>query len=133
MHVGDSRASLLRDGRLTPLTHDHTLVASMVEAGELTEAEAASHPQRSVLLRAVAPDTEVDPELARHTVRAGDRILLATDGLHTVVAADAIASALRDSTSPADTVARLIELAHAAGAPDNVAVAVADVVAEDIR
>lgn len=133
VHVGDSRASLLRDGQLSRLTHDHTLVAAMVEAGELAETEAASHPQRSVLLRAVTPGADDDPDLARHTVHAGDCILLATDGLHTVVAADAIASALRDSTSPAGTVARLIELAHAAGAPHNIAVAVADVVAEDIR
>lgn len=127
VHVGDSRAYLLRDGRLTRLTHDHTLVRSMVEAGELTEAEAASHPRRSVLLRAVGPGDDVEPDLAQHTVREGDRLLLATDGLHGVVAADQVAEVLRDAETPTEAVAQLLGLAHTAGAPDNIAVAVADV------
>lgn len=127
VHVGDSRAYLLRDGRLTRLTHDHTLVRSMVEAGELTEAEAASHPRRSVLLRAVGPGDDVEPDLGQHMVCAGDRLLLATDGLHGVVAAEAIAGVLRDAPTPTRAVAQLLDLAVAAGAPDNIAVGVADV------
>ncbi|GEL26761.1 hypothetical protein PSU4_57150 [Pseudonocardia sulfidoxydans NBRC 16205] len=71
MHVGDSRAYLLRDGRLTRLTHNHALVRMMVEAGELTEAEAASHPRRSVLLRAVGPGDDVEPDLALQRWQAG--------------------------------------------------------------
>lgn len=126
VHVGDSRAWLLRDGRLSRLTHDHTLVRSMVEAGTLSEAEAASHPQRATLLRALAPGQD-GPDLGLQTVREGDRYLLATDGLHAVVAAEAVASALTGAPGPVDATRALIDLALAAGAPDNVAVAVADV------
>jgi protein phosphatase len=97
----------------------------MVEAGELTEAEAVSHPRRSVLLRAVVPGADVDPDLAQHTVREGDRLLVATDGLHIVVGVDQVAAVLRDARTPTDAVAQHLGLAHAAGAPDNVAVAVA--------
>ena len=127
VHVGDSRAYLLRDGVLSRLTHDHTLVRSMVEAGTLTEAEAVSHPQRATLLRALAPGQE-GPDLALHTVRESDRYLLATDGLHGVIAPDAVAAALRTAPHPAEVVRTLVDLAVDAGAPDNVAVAVADVV-----
>ena len=127
VHVGDSRAYLLRDGVLSRLTHDHTLVRSMVEAGTLTEAEASSHPQRATLLRAVAPGQD-GPDLALHAVREGDRYALATDGLHAVVAPDAVAATLRTATEPADAAGALVDLALTAGAPDNVAVAVADVV-----
>ncbi|ODU05271.1 MAG: hypothetical protein ABS81_08135 [Pseudonocardia sp. SCN 72-86] len=101
----------------------------MVEAGELTEIEAASHPRRSVLLRAVGAGADVEPDLARHAIRAGDRVLLTTDGLHTVVDADTIALELRTAATPAEAVAQLIERAQAVGAPDNIAVAVADTVA----
>ncbi|MGM0722591.1 MAG: MerR family transcriptional regulator [Actinomycetota bacterium] len=127
VHVGDSRAWLLRDGVLTRLTHDHTLVRSMVEAGTLTEEEAASHPQRATLLRALAPGQD-GPDLALHSVREGDRYLLATDGLHGQVAPEAVAAVLIGSPGPVEASRALIDLALAAGAPDNVAVAVADIV-----
>lgn len=126
VHVGDSRAYLLRGDVVSRLTHDHTLVRSMVEAGTLTEAEAASHPQRDTLLRAAAPGQD-GPDLALHTLRTGDRYLLATDGLHTTLAPEAVVAVLRTRTDPVDAARTLIDLALAAGAPDNVAVAVADV------
>lgn len=127
VHVGDSRAWLLRDGVLIRLTHDHTLVRSMVEAGTLTETEAASHPHRATLLRALAPGQD-GPDLALHTVREGDRYLLATDGLHAQVPPEAVAAVLTGTSGPVETSRALVDLAMAAGAPDNVAVAVADVV-----
>ena len=127
VHIGDSRAYLLREGLLTRLTHDHTLVRSMVEAGTLTEAEAASHPERATLLRAVDGTGPVEADLALHEIRAGDRILLCTDGVHAVLTAAAIDGALRAAPDPDTVVARLTELALAAGAPDNVGIAVADV------
>lgn len=127
VHVGDSRAWLLRDRAISRLTHDHTLVRSMVEAGTLTEAEAASHPDRAVLSRALAPGQD-GPDLTLHVVREGDRYLLATDGLHAVVSPDAIASALVEATDTDEASRALVDLASATGAPDNVAVVVADVV-----
>ncbi|MBW0105404.1 MerR family transcriptional regulator [Pseudonocardia sp. KRD291] len=130
VHVGDSRAYLLREGRLSRLTHDHTLVRSMVDAGTLTEEEAASHPERSTLLRAVTGGgSSAGADLALHEIRAGDRILLCTDGVHTVLPAVAIDDVLRTAPAPDAVVHRLTELALAAGAPDNVGIAVADVAA----
>ncbi len=128
-HVGDSRAYVLRDGELSRLTEDHTYVQSLVREGQISAEEAAAHPQRQLLLRALDGATDPQPDLSLHAVQPGDRYLLCTDGLHTVVPAADIRAALGAADRPDEAVSDLIGLARAAGAPDNIACAVADIVA----
>jgi protein phosphatase len=125
-HVGDSRAYLYRDGVLHQLTHDDTFVQSLIDDGRITQEEAAHHPQRSLLLRALN-GTEVDPSLTIREVTVGDRYLLCSDGLPGVVSAEAIAEALANP-DPGATADALIQLALVGGGPDNITVIVADVV-----
>ncbi|MFI8963380.1 MerR family transcriptional regulator [Streptomyces sp. NPDC053493] len=128
-HVGDSRAYLLRDGALVRLTRDDTVVQALVDAGELDPAEAAGRPDRALLLKALdGGEVPPEPELAVREVRAGDRLLLCTDGLSAVVPAEEIRRALAAGTAPEPTARVLIALTHEAGGPDNVACVVADVV-----
>jgi PPM family protein phosphatase len=129
VHIGDSRAYLLRDGALFQITHDHTLVQSLVDEGRLTAEEAASHPQRSLLVRALGGGTEpAAPELRLQDVLAGDRYLLCSDGLSAVVPTDAIQRVLTSGAEPDRAVRDLVALAIEAGGPDNVSCVVADVV-----
>ncbi|MEY9948012.1 MerR family transcriptional regulator [Kitasatospora sp. GAS1066B] len=131
VHIGDSRAYLLRDGELFQITHDHTLVQAMVDEGRITAAEAASHPQRSMLLRALTgPDAEARPDVSLHTARPGDRYLLCSDGLSAVVPQAVVHTVLGTVAAPEQAVQQLIGLANRAGGPDNIACAVADVVTE---
>ncbi|GAA1295758.1 MerR family transcriptional regulator [Pseudonocardia xinjiangensis] len=125
VHVGDSRAYLVRDGVTHRITSDHTLVQTMVEDGRLTPAEAASHPQRALLVRALHADGRPDVELRE--ARSGDRYLLCTDGVHAVLSEDVLHEAMREA-EPDAVVTRIVEHAHALGAPDNLACVVADVV-----
>ncbi len=124
-HVGDSRAYLYRGGVLHQLTHDDTFVQSLIDDGRITQEEAAHHPQRSLLLRALN-GTEVDPSLTIREVAAGDRYLICSDGLPGVVSAEAIAEALANP-DPGVTADALIQLALVGGGPDNITVIVADV------
>ena len=126
VHVGDSRAYLLRDGTFTQITRDDTFVQSLIDEGRITEDEAATHPQRSLLLRALTGH-DVDPALTVREARSGDRYMLCSDGLSGVVSAETLAEALTidDPQACAD---RLIELALKGGGPDNVTCIVADVV-----
>lgn len=128
VHVGDSRAYLLRDGALFRITVDHTYVQSLVEEGRLTAAEAESHPDRALLVRALGSPERGHADVSLRTAAAGDRYLLCSDGLSAVVAEDALRDALTAGAGPEETVQRLVGLAHEAGAPDNVACVVADVV-----
>lgn len=128
VHIGDCRAYLLRDGELFQVTHDHTLVQSMVDAGSLTPEEAWSHPQRSILVRALGVAGPLEPDLGLREARAGDRYLLCSDGLHAVVPAEAIGAVLGAVADPDAAVDRLVELALGRGAPDNVSCVVADIV-----
>ncbi|MDP9796364.1 protein phosphatase [Catenuloplanes nepalensis] len=125
VHIGDSRAYLLRDDELFRITTDHTLVQSMVDDGRLTADEARSHPQRALLARALGHDST--PDLTLHTPRAGDRYLLCSDGLSAVVSPAALESTLRTTPDPAATVDALIALAYIENAPDNIACVVADI------
>ncbi|TFV72913.1 serine/threonine-protein phosphatase [Blastococcus sp. CT_GayMR19] len=125
-HVGDSRAYLVRDGQLSQITHDDTFVQTLIDDGRITAEEANSHPQRSLLLRALNGQ-DVEPDLSMREARAGDRYLLCSDGLSGVVSEDTLAEALKDP-DPQATSDRLIELALRSGGPDNVTVIVADVV-----
>jgi PPM family protein phosphatase len=130
-HVGDSRAYLLRDGVLSQITHDDTFVQTLIDDGRITPEEANTHPQRSLLLRALNGQ-DVEPDLSMREARAGDRYLLCSDGLSGVVSEETLAEALKDP-DPQSTADRLIELALRSGGPDNITVIVADVVDDDGR
>lgn len=129
VHIGDSRGYLLRDGELTQITKDDTFVQTLVDEGRITAEEAHSHPQRSLIMRALTGH-EVEPTLIMREARIGDRYLLCSDGLSDPVSHETILEALKvgDATESAD---RLIELALRGGGPDNVTVVVADVVDHD--
>lgn len=126
VHIGDSRCYLLRDDELTQITKDDTFVQTLVDEGRITAEEAHSHPQRSLIMRALTGH-EVEPTLIMREARAGDRYLLCSDGLSDPVSQETIAEALQipDVNDSAD---RLVELALRGGGPDNVTVVVADVV-----
>jgi serine/threonine protein phosphatase PrpC len=126
VHIGDSRAYLLRDGDLFQITHDHTVVQALVDDGRITPEEAASHPQRSLLLRALGGPS-AEPDLELRDARPGDRYLLCSDGLHEAVDADAITRVLAGVAEPEEAVAELVDLANQAGGPDNITCIVADV------
>ncbi|MFI6372368.1 MerR family transcriptional regulator [Streptomyces sp. NPDC050546] len=129
VHIGDSRAYLLRDGELFLVTHDHTVVQSMIDEGRLTAEEAVSHPQRALLLKALTGGgATVIPDLRLHDARPGDRYLLCSDGLSSVVPEDRLHDLLTSRTGPDETVKALVGAANEAGGPDNVSCVVADVV-----
>ena len=123
VHVGDSRAYLLRDGKFLQLTEDHTLVQALIDQGRITRDDVATHPHRSVITRAigVADDVEIDSQ--RLTLHDGDRLVLCSDGLSGVVDDATIADVLRQH-GPEEAPERLVELANAAGGPDNITVLV---------
>ncbi|SNX58234.1 serine/threonine protein phosphatase PrpC [Streptomyces sp. TLI_55] len=125
VHIGDSRAYLLRDGALFRITHDHTLVQSLIDEGRLTPEEAASHPRRTLLLKALGTAA---PDLRLHDAAPGDRYLLCSDGLSNVVPDARIRTALTTAATPEAAVHTLIGAANEAGGPDNVSCVVADVV-----
>jgi protein phosphatase len=127
VHVGDSRAYLLRDGILTQITQDHTWVQRLVDEGRITEEEAGTHPQRSLLMRALDGRGQVEPDLSIREVRAGDRYLICSDGLSGVVSHQTLEDTLATYLPPADTVQELIQLALRGGGPDNITCIVADV------
>lgn len=131
VHIGDSRAYLLRDGGLFRITHDHTLVQSLIDEGRLTEEEATAHPQRTLLLRALTSDASSSPDLRLHDAQAGDRYLLCSDGLTRAVPEATIRHLLTTIPDPDATTAALVEAANANGGPDNVSCVVADVVREE--
>ncbi len=128
VHVGDSRAYLMRGGQLSQITHDDTYVQSLVDSGKLTAEEASHHPRRSMILRALN-GSEVDPDISIREARRGDRYLLCSDGLSDVVTATTLLEALSTGT-PQACADRLIDLALRGGGPDNVTCIVADVVDE---
>ncbi|WP_328810968.1 PP2C family protein-serine/threonine phosphatase [Rhodococcus sp. NBC_00294] len=126
VHIGDSRAYLLRDDELTQITRDDTFVQSLVDEGRITAEQAHSHPQRSLIMRALTGN-EIEPTLTVREARAGDRYLLCSDGLSDVVSSETIADTLREGEND-ECADRLIELALRSGGPDNVTVVVADVI-----
>lgn len=127
VHVGDSRAYLLRDGVLTQITQDHTWVQRLVDEGRITEEEATTHPQRSLLMRALGSSEHVEPDLSVREVRAGDRYLICSDGLSGVVSHQTMEDTLASYQGPQETVQELIQLALRGGGPDNITVIIADV------
>jgi len=123
-HVGDGRVHLVRDGEVIRLTRDHTMVAALLESGELTEDEARAHPHRALLNRALVPGVaadETDVEL-----QPGDRLVLTTDGVHAVLAADLLTALVTAGGEPQQVADALAAAVEDAGAPDNHSVVVAD-------
>jgi protein phosphatase len=131
VHIGDSRAYLVRDGKVFQITHDHTMVQSLLDDGKITAEEVAAHPQRSMLLRALS-DVSSEPDLQLREARPGDRYLLCSDGLHEVAAADSITRVLLTVADPDQAATDLIALAIDGGGPDNITCIVADVVVPDV-
>ncbi|MFI5063106.1 MAG: PP2C family protein-serine/threonine phosphatase [Streptosporangiales bacterium] len=128
VHIGDSRAYLLRDGEFQQITHDHTLVQTLVDEGRISPDDVATHPQRSMLLRALDGRADVEPDLSLREARLGDRYLLCSDGLSGVVSEETLHRTLVKVGNPDEVVLQLVELAIRGGGPDNITCIVADVV-----
>ena len=126
-HVGDSRAYLLRDGRLRQVTEDHTLVARMVKEGRLQPEEAEHHPQRSIITRALGVDADVEVDLDRLELREGDRLVMCSDGLSSMVDDEIIQRTALEAPDPQSAADALVQQALEAGGEDNVTVVVIDV------
>jgi len=126
-HVGDSRGYLLRSGQLRQLTRDHTFVASLVSDGRITVGQAAEHPRRSMLLRAIQAGATPEPDLFDCPAKPGDRFLLCSDGLTGHVPLDAITAVLRAQADPDRAADELIRLALDAGGHDNTTCVLIDV------
>jgi PPM family protein phosphatase len=127
-HVGDSRAYLMRGGDMNPITEDHSLVAELVRSGDLTRDQAAEHPQKNLITRALGADEEVDVDTATLPIEAGDRILLCSDGLSDMVSEAGISEILADSPDDPERAARgLLAAALDAGGNDNITIVVVDV------
>lgn len=124
-HVGDSRAYLWRDGELTRLTRDHSLVDELVRRGKLTEEEAAEHPQRSIITRALGPEPDVEVDTRTYRGRDGDVLLLCSDGLTSMISEDDVAALLRDATDLDAAARALVDAANDAGGRDNITVVLA--------
>src|SRR5687767_13687103 len=127
-HVGDSRAYLMRGGDMKPITEDHSLVAELVRSGDLTRDQAAEHPQKNLITRALGADEEVDVDTAILPIEAGDRILLCSDGLSDMVSETGISEILADSPDDPERAARvLLSAALDAGGNDNITIVIVDV------
>jgi PPM family protein phosphatase len=121
-HVGDSRAYRLRDGELSRLTDDHSLVDELVRQGKITPEEAVEHPQRSVITRALGPEPAVEVDTRSYAARANDVYLLCSDGLTTMVPEQLLSEILRSHPRLRDAGEALIAAANAAGGRDNITV-----------
>jgi PPM family protein phosphatase len=131
VHIGDSRAYLLRGEEFAQITKDDTYVQLLVDEGRITLDEAATHPQRSLVSR-VLQGQPTDPVYSVTAARAGDRYLLCSDGLSGVLRAETIEEAMREYADPDELVERLVDLALRAGGPDNITAVVADIVGDDV-
>lgn len=127
-NVGDSRCYLFRDGALTQLTEDHSVVADLVRDGRISAAEAEVHPQRNIVTRVLGVYETVDVDLWPVDPILHDRYLLCSDGLFNEVGADQISSVLRRLADPDEAAAELVRLANEAGGRDNITAVVVDVV-----
>lgn len=129
-HVGDSRCYLIRGGEITQLSSDHTLVARMVQEGKLTPEQAETHPQRSILTRALGAEPEIDVDTLEIQLAPGDRLILCSDGLSSVIDDDQILTTLAESKGLKEACKRLVDAANARGGPDNITVVVIEVTRE---
>lgn len=125
--VGDSRAYLLHGGTLQQITRDHSLMADFIEAGQITPEEARVHPQRSVITRALGSDPRTQPDLFEINVNTGDRLLICSDGLTSMIEDYEIEDILNRTPDPQIAASKLVNAAIAAGGHDNVTVIVVNV------
>jgi serine/threonine protein phosphatase PrpC len=121
-HVGDSRAYLFRDGELKRLTQDHSLVEELKQRGKLTEEQAAEHPQRSIITRALGPEPTVEVDTWNYPVKAGDVLLLCSDGLTSMLSEERVAAILKHADTLQHAAQSLIDEANEAGGRDNITV-----------
>ncbi|HKT82968.1 MAG TPA: Stp1/IreP family PP2C-type Ser/Thr phosphatase, partial [Solirubrobacterales bacterium] len=119
-HVGDSRAYRLRGGKLEQLTRDHSLVEEMRRKGQITDAQAEDHPQRSIITRALGPEPEVEPDVQTVPASPGDVFLICSDGLTTMLSEEQIAKLLVGASSMSAAVRALVDEANRAGGRDNI-------------
>lgn len=127
-HVGDSRAYFIfQDGRVQMISHDHSYVKRLIELGQLTEADAAIHPQRNVLYRALGQSEPFRPDIQTFPIPKPGFLLLCSDGLWGVVPEDKIYEIVTLSTDPATACSRLVEEANLAGGPDNISVIIVQI------
>ncbi len=129
-NVGDSRGYLLRQGELSQVTVDHSLVQELVDDGRLSPEDAERHPQRSVITRALGIEPEVEFDLFTYKLQVGDRLLLCSDGLSDVVGTTQIRNVLLRVRSPQKAARQLVTVANEQGGPDNITVIVVDAVDE---
>ncbi|HEX6709269.1 MAG TPA: Stp1/IreP family PP2C-type Ser/Thr phosphatase, partial [Rubrobacter sp.] len=133
-HVGDSRAYLMRGGEMKPITEDHSLVAELVRSGDLTRDQAAEHPQKNLITRALGADEEVDVDTAVLPIEPNDRILLCSDGLSDMISETRISEILAEYPNDPERTARsLLSAALDAGGNDNITVVVVDVKEQPAR
>jgi PPM family protein phosphatase len=121
-HVGDSRAYVLRDGRLEQLTSDHSLVAELERSGQLSPEAAEHHPQRSIITRALGPEPDVEVDTYTVTGRDGDLFLLCSDGLTSMISDEEVAAILRSADSLEERADALVRAANQSGGKDNITV-----------
>lgn len=124
--VGDSRAYLMHAGSLQQITRDHSLVADLIDSGEITPQEARNHPWRSYITRALGLDPRVEPDIYELNIHSGDRLMLCSDGLYSMVRDDKIADILNRTPDPQKAADRLVKAALDAGGADNITVIVVD-------
>ncbi len=129
-HVGDSRAYLLRDGAVTQVTDDHSLVEQLVREGRLSPEEAQNHPQRAIITRALGVDAEVQVDTYRVDLRPGDRLVICSDGLTNMLSDDTIGATLRRHADPQQAADTLVDMANQAGGDDNITVVILDALAD---
>lgn len=132
-HVGDSRAYLLREDEFTQITEDHTVVGRMEREGKLTKEEAARHPHRNVITRALGIDADVEVDTLDLELTEGDRVLICSDGLNGMLDDSSIRQIVMEESDPNDAVRRLVDEANAAGGEDNITVILLDAVSDDHR
>ena len=133
-NVGDSRAYVFSDGQMVQVTDDHSLAEERMRHGEMTEAEAAVHPQRHILTRALGVSSEVETDMWELHLRSGDRILLCSDGLSNEVDPNEMSQVLGAVSDPDEAAQRLVDVANANGGADNITVVIVDVqVGEDMN
>ena len=126
-HIGDSRAYLLRDGHLMRLTSDHSYVQHLIDTKRISQSEARNHPQRNVVMRVLGDfDIDARPDISIRTARAGDRLLLCSDGLCGVLEDSTIEETMLHFTDPEECAQKLVSMALRAGSTDNVSAVIAD-------
>jgi PPM family protein phosphatase len=132
-HVGDSRAYLIREGEMEQLTEDHSLVAELMRSGKLSREEAETHPQRSVITRALGTDPDVDVDTFTIAAETGDVFLLCSDGLTTMVSNDAILDLVERNRADMDRALRaLVQAANRGGGEDNITAVAFEIAAEPL-